>query len=244
MLAAGYFAFLLTATICFKNLPTKTWRWGGFVWATGLAISFTYLSSQICWVCLVAHACHILLWIVWKPQHLQEEILGIKLALAFTSSFAMMALFSTLNFTFMVYGLQMKSPVSSLVQEGSVIKSFTIDAIDSKELAEHQGVIFHFVSPSCPYCKEQIPQLDRIAKEYADNGYRFINISPRLTPELQELSHHLEWVEDNSLSSIFGIEGFPTLVVVDRLGVVLQTMAGASSDFESKLRSKLGGSVN
>ena len=113
MVAAAYFAAFVTCVLCFPTLPSRPLKYGGIVWALSLAISLTYLSTQLCWICLVAHLLHLSMWLLWKPKTAEpEQAVNSKLALVFTSALAMMALFSTLNVTFLVYGLKFKNPTS------------------------------------------------------------------------------------------------------------------------------------
>lgn len=244
MLAAGYFAAFLTCRLCFPSLPKPPLKIGGLVWSLGLATVLTYLSASWCWICLIAHTCHILMWLFWKPtQEKSETLVGMKISIISTTSVAMMALYSTLNFTFLVYGLQIKSPIHSVVKEGTVVKPFEFETIEkqvfsSENLAAHSGVILNFVSPHCLFCKEQIPKLNEIAKEFLDKGFRFINVSRQVVPDLQALGPHLEWAEDlrGELSPEFGITGYPTLILLDSKGEVVKTAEGLSSDFETKLK--------
>jgi len=246
MLAAAYFSAFLTCILCFRSLPTRSIRYAGLVWSVGLAISLSYLSPDWCVICLFAHTCHICMWIFWKPsQSRPEEMIGMKLSIIFASSVAAMALFSTLNFTFLVYGLQVKSS-NTLVKAGSKVKPFELETVEknslsSEHLSLYPGVVLNFVSANCLYCKEQIPKLDEVAKEFHDKGFRFINVSRQLLPDLQDLGPNLEWVEDHQgeLPPQFGIAGYPTMILLDPEGVVVEATAGASADFKEMLENQL-----
>lgn len=247
MLAAGYFAGFITSILSFKRLPTPILKWGGIIWAVGLSICLTFLSPRLCYICLIAHASHITMWIFWKPrQTLPETMKGMKGALVITSSFAVMALFSTLNFTFLVYGLQVKNPLQTLAKVGVKAKPFQLKTVENQDLStktleQHKGIILNFVSSNCPYCEQQIPQLNALAQELLFPDFRFINITHPITPELKSLGPDLEWVEDSEmhLASLFGVSGYPTLILLDPLGVVVNVIAGSSSNLEIGMKSQL-----
>lgn len=195
-------------------------------------------------ICLIAHVCHIGMWIFWKPQSSRhEEMVGLKVSMALTTSVAMAALFSTLNFTFLIYGLNFSNPIGSLIKTGSTVAPFNIESISlsSDELSNLNGVILNFVSPQCLYCKEQLPKLDEIASSYTDAGFRFVNVTREITPELKSFAPSMEWAEDGAgiLLPKFGIDGYPTLVVMDSKGTVVAADAGVASDFTSTLNEKL-----
>lgn len=245
MLGAAYFSAFIVAILSFPDLPTRPLKVAGLIWASGLAISLTYLSPFWCWVCLGAHGCHLLMWIIWKPAGAPaRHFLGVKLSLVFTSALAAAALFSTLNTTFLIYGLS--KPSGSLVKKGSRVKSFALETLEKKPLSDallnhSEGTLFNFVSANCPYCKDQLPRLDSLANQFYEQGFRFLSITQSLASDWQPLAPHLEWVEDRegALASLFGIEGYPTLVLVDSQGVIIKIFSGASSSLEKEVGKSL-----
>ncbi|MFZ0565563.1 MAG: TlpA disulfide reductase family protein [Chlamydiales bacterium] len=246
MFAAAYFSAFLTSILCFRSWPSRSMKYAGIAWSIGLAIGLTYIGSGWCLICLVCHGCHLGMWLLWKPsQERGEEMVGMKLSLVFASFMAAMALFSTLNFTFLVYGLQVKSS-HVLVKTGSKVKPFELmttanESLSLEELPSYKGVVLNFVSANCLYCKEQIPTLDEMASDFYGKGFRFINISHQLPSDLQALGPHLEWVEDkqDQLRPHFGISGYPTLILLDPEGTVIKTTRGASSGFQEMLQNQL-----
>lgn len=245
MLAAAYFSAFIVTILCFPALPSPSFKLAGIVWSIGLAFFLTFLSSFWCWVCLGAHGCHLLMWIVWKPSGCEAgRSFGVKLSLVFTSAIAAMALFSTLNVTFLLYGLN--KPSSSLVKKGSLVKTFSVETIEKKEVSdalfgEYGGTILNFVSSNCPYCREQLPMIDSLAAEYRERGFRFVSISPKAAPDLHALGAHLEWAEDTEgeLAQQFGVQGYPTLILINPEGRVVKTWAGASSSLEKDIKKQL-----
>lgn len=239
LFAAGYFAAFTACTLCFRSLPSNALKVAGVLWAVLLAVVLTFLSPVWCLICLIAHACHVCMWLVWKPTGKKKEpFIGMRLSIVGVAAVSMMALFSTLNFTFLVYGLQVKAPGKSLVKKGAFVKEFALEnGFSSDDLSDYAGVVLHFVSSHCAYCKEQIPQLDLIAQDF-EEGFRFINVGPELL-DVESLGPHLEWAEDTELASLFGVAGYPTLVVIDSEGKVRHAAAGSSGNFAEKLRGEL-----
>ncbi|MGA8164333.1 MAG: TlpA disulfide reductase family protein [Waddliaceae bacterium] len=245
MLAAAYMAAFLTCILSFPSLPSPALKRAGIVWSLGLACGLTYLSDQWCVICLIGHTCHVGMWTFWRPtQYGPEGLAGMKLSMMFTSATATAALYSTLHFTFLVYGLS--NPMESLVRAGAAINSFHVETVDKQPLSsdkfsDYDGVILNFVSDSCPYCREQILLLDKIAGEFDSKNLRFVNVSRQVISELQDLGPRLEWVEDSQedLFMLFGVNGYPSLVLIDSKGVVVGAKEGVHGDFEEKLKSQL-----
>ena len=237
MAAAGYFALLLTAILAFSPFAPLPLARAGLFFAAGLAATLTILSPEWCGVCLFAHACHLSAWGVLvffqEKKEREETLFGLKLALLFTAPVAMMALFSTLNFTLVIYSLSHESPLATLVKPGDTLKSFQLGTFSNETLGGFAGTLFTFVSPYCPYCKELLPRLDAMAAEFVEKGILFVSIGRALGEEMKSLGPHLTWIEDpkGDVISLFGIAGFPTTVLVDRSGKVVTTLPGAPAHF-------------
>ncbi len=219
MLAISYFAAFLACILCFPSLPSPHFKYTGMIWSIGLAISLTYLNPIWCLICLIAHACHIGMWIFWKPR-----ASGKVKKVAVKSSFILL---SMLSFPLFFYGMQKKN--DPLVKAGSIIKPFA--------QSDYKGMIINFVSPNCAYCKEQIATLNKTAKEFHDQGFRFVNVTRHMSDDLQGFGPDFEWIEDqeNNLAPLFGIAAYPTTVLLDSKGVVIKTAVGAPIDFRKDL---------
>lgn len=238
MLAAGYFAAFTGTALCFRSLPTPPIRAAGLVWAVTLAMTLTYFSQSWCFICLFCHAVHIAMWLTWRPhREAITEAPGVKIATVMAMAIGTTALFSTLNFTFLVYGLKLQSPVSSLVRPGATVDLSTLD----QPFNRSKTLIFNFVAEHCPYCKEQIPKLDAIAAKLKNERFQFINISQKKVSALETIGPHLEWMEDHdrSLAALFGVEGYPTLVAVSPEGIIIEAAEGVAPDFEKQLARRL-----
>lgn len=128
-IGAAYFSAFTATILCFPSLPKRSLKCAGLIWAIGLAIVLIYLSPTWCFLCLSAHACHILMWIFWKPtQDVKSVTMGIKLAIIFTAAIAVTALFSTLNFTFLIYKADEKD---------SVAIPFELDTLSSEHFSQY-----------------------------------------------------------------------------------------------------------
>lgn len=251
MLGASYFAFLAAFLMACRRSIDSNFAKIGLIFAIGLFISLSYLNSEFCPLCIVAHTLHIIMWTLLavgaqEKSVSNEPYFGLKLSFACTSAIAVMALFSSLNITLALYGLDFRMTSHSLVTPGTSIGSIQLQTVQnelfsSKELTKNKAAILNFVSSSCPHCKEQLTKLNDIASKYTDKGFRFIAISRDTARGIQEKAPNIEWAEDPSgtIGAEFGVHGFPTMVILDPQSVVVSAMVGVPSDFENALTTHL-----
>lgn len=236
LMGAGYFSFLIALSLLFPGFPSRSIALGGVIWAVLLALTMTYITLPgVCVLCLVAHFCNIIIWSIWfiaAPSTSDEvaQTVQTRIYLAAIAPIAVVALFSCLNLTFMAYGFKLsQNPLVQNLQAGEAIPEIAVKHVGDKP------VILNFVSPNCPYCKEQIAVLVHVEKELAAKGVKFLNVSPTLTPELVSNAASAEWLEDPEgiYKSAFKVSGYPTLFVLGTDGRILQALPGVSEDFSS-----------
>jgi thiol-disulfide isomerase/thioredoxin len=254
LLGAGYFAALVAISLLCPAFPGPNVARGGLIWAVLLAGALTYLKLPAwCPACLTGHACNILIWAIWKfvPPAANESVASTfreRLCLTLFVPMSVVALFSGLNLTFMAYGFKLnQNPLSSGLQPGDAVPVFAAQTTAGRALTNASATatadtILDFISPDCPYCKEQLPVLNKIAAQLAGNSYRFINISPAVPADLIQRAPAAEWVEDKAgkLRELFQVSGYPTLFVVGSDGKITRVFPGVSEKFESDLRASLG----
>jgi len=253
LIGAGYFATLVAISLLFPAFPTSLIARSGLIWSVLLAIALTYMDLPVwCAACLMGHACNILIWTIWwgAPAAIQEARASPfreRLCLTLLAPITMMALFSCLNLTFLVYNLKAKHDgLATGLKPGDAVPTFTTlspenHTFTNSDIAATAGIVINFVSPNCPYCKEQLPILDAVAAQFTNSSYRFINISPSLPPELVEQSSAAEWIEDREgkLRELFKVSGYPTLFVIGADSKILQIIPGVPKDLKNDLLTKL-----
>ena len=245
MVGSGYFALLITVALLFPNFPSPSIARGGLIWALLLAPSLTYIDWPAwCIACLIGHICNISIWTIWWlappiPHESRASPLGERLFLTLFAPISMITLFSCLNLTLMVYHLKTKQTVlTTSLQVGDKIPHFTSQNQEYRALTNATTERFiNFVSPNCPYCKEQLLILDEIAAQLANSAYSFIHISPLLTPDLIQQSTAIEWIEDKEgqLRELFKVSGYPTLFVVGSDNKIRQVISGVPLDLKTSL---------
>ncbi len=170
------------------------------------------------------------------PPHPKKAGAGTKLVLG---------LLAGLGLAGVVYLGVMEAQRSRLVPDGASAPSF--------ELARHQGgtlkldelrgkvVMLDFWATWCPPCREEMPALVKLAKEYEPRGLVFVAASrdegeraPRLVEafirrNLPELAPYVVYAGDD-MARAFQVSALPTLYFLDREGKVMDAQRGALSE--------------
>lgn len=230
-LGIAYFCLLMTVSLLFPTFPHRSVARVGLLGALLLALALTLLHApKWCIACLLAHGCHIAIWILWclpvsscgSVKPLRERLLlaslpplCVLLLAGYVQFFAHPPLFTT--------GLR---PGESI------------------EIAPYKaanGVVINFISSNCPFCKIQLPLINALSQALPKDGYRVMNIVPQVTPELVAQAPDVEWIEDAEgvLHEEFQILAHPTLFVIDGEGTIRQIVSGIPDNLEAAVLSTL-----
>ncbi len=125
--------------------------------------------------------------------------------------------------------------------------AFTVTALDGSRftLDEMGGrvVLIDFWATWCGPCKEELPHMRKIAREFAGQPLVIISISwdsdeAKWKEFIQK--NDMAWVQyrdaDHDLSNRFGINAIPHYFTIDSDGVLTAEMMGSGSDVEGKLK--------
>lgn len=131
---------------------------------------------------------------------------------------------------------------------------FSLATPDGKTiaLAQLQGnvVFLNFWATWCPPCREEMPAMERLHKEFKDQGLAILAVDVDESPEQVarfmaefRLSFPALLDEDAEVSSRYGVRGLPTTFLIDRSGRIVGTTLGArdwaSPDGRALIRSLL-----
>jgi hypothetical protein len=117
-------------------------------------------------------------------------------------------------------------------------------SVPGVDWGESSQTIVLALSNKCHFCTESAPFYQRLAQELAARkDVRLVAVLPQEAGEakkyLEQLGVQIEQVSQASLGSI-GVAGTPTLVIVDKAGVVKQSWMGRlSPEKESEVLSRV-----
>lgn len=114
---------------------------------------------------------------------------------------------------------------------------FNLDAMGGKV------VLIDFWATWCGPCNEELPELKKIAKEFAGQPFVMISVSADKDEAAWKAfvqKHEMTWVQyrdgDHKLQDDFGVTAIPNYFTIDSDGVLTSEMMGSGSDVESKLK--------
>jgi thiol-disulfide isomerase/thioredoxin len=94
-------------------------------------------------------------------------------------------------------------------------------------------VLLQFWATWCPYCKRDMPALERIGQEFENQGLMVLGVnvgeSKKKVKQFLEQSPRSSKVilmEDTNLAAVFEAKSFPLYVLIDRNGKLAGTQAG------------------
>ncbi|MEO8796757.1 MAG: TlpA disulfide reductase family protein [Polyangiaceae bacterium] len=116
--------------------------------------------------------------------------------------------------------------------DGNVPKTTAVSALKGKV------VILDFWATWCGPCNAEAPILDQVAKKYADRGLIVVGVSQDSDPitptrwtKAKGVSYPMMF-DDQRTADRFGIDGLPTMIVLDRDGVVRAVRVGVTQKSE------------
>ena len=110
-------------------------------------------------------------------------------------------------------------------------------------LSDLQGqvVVLNFWFTECPPCKAEIPHLNRLVESYAGEEVRFLAITfdpaQKVQPFLDRHPFQFRIIPDaHDVIRDFEIIVYPTTIVLDKEGKIVNTLMGGSSTIEADIR--------
>jgi peroxiredoxin len=116
------------------------------------------------------------------------------------------------------------------------------------QLSDFEGkiLVLDFWATWCGPCIRSMPQIVQLSRQYYDAGVEvvFINLEEseeriRGFLEKMELNPTIAMDLDGSVSKQYAVQAIPQTVVIDRAGVVVKVLVGASEENERELRAFL-----
>ncbi len=117
-------------------------------------------------------------------------------------------------------------PAATPPSNGPVL--FRLPALDGRTVTARGPVALFFFTSWCGYCKQVLPETNRLAGVARNRGWRVYGIDVNETPDkgqwfVQNYQPNFPVLIDQSgqVSSQFGVNGVPTFVLIDGSGRVI-----------------------
>jgi peroxiredoxin len=149
--------------------------------------------------------------------------------------------------TIMVFFLLMAGPASAVsVKVGDESPPFLLKTIDnrafrSEEMKGKKPLFLVFWATWCSACKEEIPKLNEIFSSFEPKGMEFLAINVGVNDSLARVKRYIKKYKitypvafegGNRVTKLFGVQGTPTIIIVDRQGIVRYRSPSVPDDLD------------
>jgi len=143
-------------------------------------------------------------------------------------------------------GMGMEQKENALI--GAKATDFTVKDLKGKKyaLTELKGkiVVINFWFVECKPCVMEMPELNELVEEYKGKDIVFLalalNEKKQLNTFLKTTKFNYKVVSNGkSIADSYGVEGFPTNVIIDQEGIIQYVSTGIGPDNKSNLQKEI-----
>jgi len=138
-----------------------------------------------------------------------------------------------------VFGCNERSESVAKVAIGKPAPDFTLQTVDGRSitLSSLRGkvVLVNFWATWCPPCREEMPSMEEMYRNYAPGGLELLAINveengPQVLPDFLKAHPHTFPVLMDTAAKVqnsYGVFQFPETYIVDRNGIIVDKVIGA-----------------
>lgn len=128
-----------------------------------------------------------------------------------------------------------RKPAPTFIAKGLDGKTYDIAKLKGK------AIVLNFWFIGCPPCRQEIPSLNTLAKEFAKKDVVFLALALDDEKDLKEFLKKTPFTytivpKASEVSQKYGVEAFPTHIVIDRNGMNIGQLVGGSETRHEDLR--------
>jgi len=122
------------------------------------------------------------------------------------------------------------------------IKTLSGKLVDSASLKGDKPMILIFWATWCPECKKEIPSINQLYEKFKPKGMEVLALNVGINDseakvkkyiEKYKLSYPVAFDQGARITKKFNVQGTPTIIIVDKNGVVRYRGAHIPDDLES-----------
>ncbi len=134
---------------------------------------------------------------------------------------------------------------------GDAVPEFVLTGLDGTEyrsdsIIGEKPLMLVFWATWCPNCKKEIPDLKKIHADFKPKGLEFIAVNVGKNDSADKAKRYIKKYEiqypaafDNGgkITKRFKVRGIPTIIIVDKSGIVRYRSTGMPDDLEKRFDS-------
>lgn len=156
-----------------------------------------------------------------------------------------------LTLVLMLSGSACAAERPEMALKGKEAPNFKLALLDGGEveLAKLRGknvVLLDFWATWCGPCRAVMPTLQEVSKSYKDQGVRYLAVNLREDPakikaylKSANLDIEVPLDKDGGIAKLYGVQGIPTMAIVDKKGIVREVHVGSSPNLRQQLTKTL-----
>lgn len=137
-------------------------------------------------------------------------------------------------------------------KESSIAPDFTLKTLEGREIVlsglKGKVVLLDFWATWCSPCKESIPHLIQLHKEYQGKGFELIGMSMDKGGEAEMVQRFVNQMDipypilmtPEGVSRNFKVTGLPTAILIDKEGKIREKIVGFNSAIGQQISAKVG----
>jgi peroxiredoxin len=117
------------------------------------------------------------------------------------------------------------------------LKDLAQTSVTLSQLRGHKVVLMDFWATWCPPCKMEMPLLQDMQDKLKGRDFEILSIDQGETSEqvgyfikAKKYGFHVLLDSDGAVGGLYGVPGIPTLVLVDKKGVIQSLQVGYNGD--------------
>ena len=131
-----------------------------------------------------------------------------------------------------------EQPLTQVNPESNLAADFTLTNMQGEQvsLSQYRGkvVVVNFWATWCPPCREEMPSMERLYRNYKDKGLVMLAINvdengkQAVAQFLKRTPHSFPILldSDNAAQQAYGVFRFPESFIIDRNGIVVKRIIG------------------